>query len=75
MIGESAGEEKIEPGVLIATAVVYVVGRVPGIDGGNAVSRQFFSGRLWNFSEFSAGIADSCGDLLNSVTNTIADIF
>ena len=42
VVGQSAGEKKIEAAVLVAAAIVYVFGGVPGINRRNAIGRSSF---------------------------------
>src|SRR5438105_10429329 len=56
IVGDTAGEEEIEAGVLIVAAIADVFCRMPGIDGGASIGCRAFRGSSWRRRESAASI-------------------
>ncbi len=74
IVGQSAGEEEIEAGVLIASSIVNVIFGMPGIDGRNAISSSLVVSIFRHFDEGAAGVERARSKLLNGIANAVADI-
>src|ERR1700730_11245504 len=75
VVGQSAGEEKIEAAVLVVATIVYVVSRMPGINRRNAKRSSLLDGIFRYFREGAAVINRAGCDLLYRIPNAVADVF
>src|SRR5437016_7459852 len=74
IVSHAAGEEQIEPSVLIVAAIADVFRRMPGIDGGGAVGCRTLTGPFWRRCEFTACIATAKFDLLDCIADTVTNV-
>src|SRR5580700_2601610 len=74
IVGESAGKEKVEAAVLVAARGVYVRGRVPWINRRRAVGSGFVAKIFLQLGKGTVGINTAHPNLLNGVSDAIADV-
>src|SRR5205085_1641654 len=74
IVGDTAGEEEIEAGVLIVAAIADVFCRMPGIDGGASIGCRAFRGISWRRRESAASIDAAELDLLDGIADAVATV-
>ncbi len=74
IVGEAAGEEKIEAAVLVAARGIHVAGRVPGINRRGAISGRFVADTLLDLGKGAAGIDGADANFLDRVSHAVADV-
>ena len=74
IVGEAAGEEKIEAAMLVPSTIVHVFVGMPRIDGGHTIGDSILARTLRNLDEGSIRIHRTRFDPLDRVTNTIPNV-